>query len=206
MTSPTYTSARSAKVSALSLAILLMQSNTVLAADEPTLQLIDNIAHASYKVGNLSAAPLTIDSNKVRVKSSALPEYGIQLTEPSILTVEPGANISWLNVLKNTSYSDQTVELTWSLPSTLSNLQVYQDINKNGLVDAGDVLLSHLKPIKISQGESIQLITQAMTDSNMSNGYISDIKISATVLEDKSITAAATDRLIVIKPNLNFML
>ena len=206
MTSPTYTSARSAKVSALSLAILLMQSNTVLAADEPTLQLIDNIAHASYKVGNLSAAQLTIDSNKVRVKSSALPEYGIQLTEPSILTVEPGANISWLNVLKNTSYSDQTVELTWSLPSTLSNLQVYQDINKNGLVDAGDVLLSHLKPIKISQGESIQLITQAMTDSNMSDGYISDIKISATVLEDKSITAAATDRLIVIKPNLNFML
>ena len=86
-----YIPARTAKVSALTLAMLLMQSNMAMAVaattPNPNLQIINNIANASYNVSGDSSVDLSSTSNQVQVKSSALPEYGIELTQPLIQTV-----------------------------------------------------------------------------------------------------------------------
>ncbi len=198
---------KAAKLSALTAAILIMQSNSALAATD-LLSVIDNTAQASYNVNGDTKVTLESTSNKVRVKSSALPEYGITLSKPLRQTVSPGATASWINVLSNTSYNDQTIELSLAAPTTLSNLMVYRDLNNNGIVDAGDELVKFkdLKAqITLGQSESIQLIVQALTDRNASEGDTSDIRLGAVVLEDSSVSAVtATDSLVIVEPSINF--
>ncbi|WP_250162309.1 hypothetical protein [Psychrobacter sp. WY6] len=169
MTPSNRTALCSAKISALSLAMLLMQSNIAIAADaaNPNLQIINNIANASYNVNNQTDVTISSTSNQVQVKASDLPEYGIELTQQPLLTVMPNALVNWVNVLSNTSYSNQTVELTLAVSLTLSNLKVYQDLNKNGVVDNGDteVIFDNLSAqIKLGHSESIQFIVQALSD------------------------------------------
>ena len=197
-----------AKVSALTFAMLLMQSNTAFAAPDALVQLINNTAQANYNVDNDADVSISTSSNKVQVKASALPEYGISLTQQPLLTVRPNTEVSWTNVLSNTSYSDQTVELTFAISPTISNLKVYQDLNKNGQIDSADrqIMLDNLSTqIKLGQSESIQLIVQALSDINGSDGDTADVKIGAVVLEDPSVAAVdAIDRLVIIEPEIKF--
>ena len=210
MTPSNRTALCSAKISALSLAMLLMQSNIAIAADaaNPKLQIINNIANASYNVNNQTDVTISSTSNQVQVKASDLPEYGIELTQQPLLTVMPNALVNWVNVLSNTSYSNQTVELTLAVSPTLSNLKVYQDLNKNGVVDSGDteVIFDNLSAqIKLGHSESIQFIVQALSDANGKSGDTADIKIGAVVLEDPSVSSVnATDRLIIVEPEIKF--
>ncbi|WP_201611726.1 DUF11 domain-containing protein [Psychrobacter submarinus] len=200
---------RTAKISALSFAMLLMQSNIAIAADDinPNLQIINNIANASYNVNNKTDVSLSSTSNQVQVKSSALPEYGIELTQPLIQTVEPNTTVNWVNVLKNTSYSNQTVELSLDVAPSLSNVKVYQDLNSNGIIDGEDseIIFDNLTAqIKLGQSENIELVVQALSDANGESGDTADIKIGAVVLEDESITASAVDSLVIVEPKINF--
>ena len=195
-----------AKISALSFAMLLMQSNIAIAADDtnPNLQIIKNTANASYAV---DAVEQSSTSNQVQVKSSALPEYGIELTQPLIQTVEPNTTVNWVNVLKNTSYSNQTIELSLDVAPSLSNVKVYQDLNNNGIIDGEDseIIFDNLTAqIKLGQSENIELIVQALSDANGESGDTADIKIGAVVLEDESITASAVDSLVIVEPKINF--
>lgn len=195
-----------AKISALSFAMLLMQSNIAIAADNtnPNLQIIKNTANASYDVGSVEQSSI---SNQVQVKSSALPEYGIELTQPLIQTVEPNTTVNWVNFLKNTSYSNQTVELSLDVAPSLSNVKVYQDLNNNGIIDGEDseIIFDNLTAqIKLGQSENIELIVQALSDANGESGDTADIKIGAVVLEDESITASAVDSLVIVEPEINF--
>ncbi|MGM8889943.1 hypothetical protein ACS8FA_03695 [Psychrobacter sp. 1Y1] len=213
MTKPTMTAFKrtagcTAKISTLTLAMLLMQSNTAQAASQSVLRLIDNVANASYTVNNQTNLTLKSDSNKVQVKASALPEYGIELTQPATQTVEPSTTVNWVNVLKNTSYSDQTIDLTLTVPDTLSNIKVYQDLNNNGIVDGDDqqLLLDNLSTqIKLGQSESIQLIVQALSDANAQDGDTAEIQLGAVVTEDPSLKEViATDSLVIVKPDIGF--
>jgi hypothetical protein len=182
-----------------------MQSNMAFAAPTTLVQTINNIANAAYDVDSIKQNSI---SNQVQVKASALPEYGINLTQHALRTVMPNTQVSWTNVLSNTSYSDQTVELTLNVSPTLSNLQVYQDLNKNGIVDSGDtqLILDNMSAqIKLGQSESIQLIVQALSDANGKDGDTADVKIGAIILEDPSIAAVeAIDRLLIIEPEIKF--
>ena len=197
-----------AKISALSFAMLLMQSNTASAATDSLVQLINNTAQASYNVDSETSTTISTDSNQVQVKASALPEYGISLTQHALRTVMPNTQVSWINVLSNTSYSDQTVELTLAISPTVSNLKVYQDLNNNGEVDSEDrqIMLDNLSAqIKLGQSESIQLIVQALSDTDGEDGDTADVKIGAIILEDPSIAAVeAIDRLVIVEPKINF--
>src|SRR5690606_18571300 len=98
MTPSNRTALCTAKISALSLAMLLMQSNTTLAAPNPLLQIIENTANASYVVNNGTNFNLNSTSNQVSVQSSAFPQYGISLTSPPRKTISPGNSVSWKNV------------------------------------------------------------------------------------------------------------
>lgn len=197
-----------AKISALSLAMLLMQSNTAFAAPESLVQIINNTAQANYNVNKQNDIAITSTSNQVQVTFSNLPKYGISLTQQPLLTVIPNALVSWVNVLSNTSYSAQTVELTLDASTTLSNSKVYQDLNKNGIVDSADreLIFNNLRTqIKLGHNESIQLIVQALSDPNGQSGDTADVKIGAVVLEDPSISKAqATDKLLIVTPEIKF--
>lgn len=194
-----------AKISALTAAMLLMQSNMAFAAPTTLVQTINNIANASYDVNSIKQNSI---SNQVQVKASALSEYGINLTQQPVRTVAPNTLVNWVNVLSNTSYSDQTVELTLDVSPTLSNLKVYQDLNKNGIVDSGDtqLILDNMSAqIKLGQSENIQFIVQALSDANGKDGDTADIKIGAVVLEDPSVTSvSATDSLVIIESGIKF--
>src|SRR5699024_4838207 len=115
--------------------MLLMQSNMAFAAPNPLLQIIENTANASYIVNNGTNFNLNSTSNQVSVQSSAFPQYGISLTSPPRKTISPGSTASWKNVLTNTSYSDQTIDLTLTIPKSLSDVKLYQDLNNNGRFD-----------------------------------------------------------------------
>ena len=194
-----------AKISALTAAMLLMQSNIAFAAPTTLVQTINNIANASYDVNSIKQNSI---SNQVQIKASALSEYGINLTQQPVRTVAPNTLVNWVNVLSNTSYSDQTVELTLDVSPTLSNLKVYQDLNKNGIVDSGDtqLILDNMSAqIKLGQSENIQFIVQALSDANGKDGDTADIKIGAVVLEDPSVTSvSATDSLVIIESGIKF--
>ncbi|MGE6341338.1 hypothetical protein [Psychrobacter sp. NPDC078929] len=194
-----------AKISALTAAMLLMQSNMAFAAPTTLVQTINNIANASYDVNSIKQNSI---SNQVQVKASALPDYGINLTQQPLRTVAPNTLVNWVNVLSNTSYSDQTIELTLDVSPTLSNLKVYQDLNKNGIVDSGDtqLILDNMSAqIKLGQSENIQFIVQALSDANGKDGDTADIKIGAVVLEDPSVTSvSATDSLVIIESGIKF--
>lgn len=197
-----------AKVSALTFAMLLMQSNTVFAAPNANVQLIDNIANASYSVNGQTSITISSTSNQVQVRSSALPEFGITLSQLPVKTVAPNTIVNWSNTLTNTSFSDQTVELTLDIAPSLSNIKVYQDLNNNGIVDSADrqVILDGVSTqIKLGQSESIQLIVQALSDPNGTSGDTANIQLGAVVLEDPSVaSASAVDRLIIVQPEINF--
>jgi len=214
MTPSNRTALCTAKISALSLAMLLMQSNTALAAPNPLLQIIENTANASYNVSGDSSVDLSSTSNQVQVKSSALVEYGVTLESPPRQTVAPGAPVSWTNILTNPSYSDETIKLTIEIPKSVSNVIVYQDLNNDGIANANEqivldnTVIEQIKTaqIKLGQASSINLIVEALSDPNGQEGDLADIKIGAVVIEDPSVKAStATDELIIVAPSINFM-
>ncbi|MGM8908832.1 SdrD B-like domain-containing protein [Psychrobacter sp. 1U1] len=205
ITQSTRLSAKAAKLSALTAAILIMQSNSAMAATSDVLSIIDNIANAQYYVNNDKDVLLTSTSNQVKVQASALEKYDLRLSQSPLQTVASGSEVIWKNVLTNNSYSDETIALSYDIPSSLSNFKVYQDINKDGLIDSDDLLITNVNSIKIGQGESIQLIVQALTDRNAQDGDTADIKIGAVVVEDESVKAAVSDSLVIVEPSINFM-
>lgn len=202
---------RTAKISALSVAMLLMQSNIALAAPNPLLQSIENTAEASYIISNGANFNLNSTSNQVSVQSSAFPQYGISLTSPPTKTIAPGSTVNWENLLTNTSYSDQTIDLSLTIPNSLSNIKLYQDLNNNGRFDDGVDKAIKLNnnltaQITLGQSESIELTIQALSDTNAKADDIASIKLGAAVVEDPSITALVSDELIIVETRLDFML
>ena len=211
MTSSKHMPLCTAKVSALTLAMFLMQSNTALAAPNPLLQFIENTANASYVINNSTNFNLNSTSNQVSVQSSAFPQHGVSLTSPPRKTVAPGGSVSWKNVLTNTSYSDQTIDLTLSVANSLSNIKVYQDLNNNGRFDEGvdkEIKLDKNLTAQITLGrnESLELIIEAISDTNAEADDTASIKIGAVIVEDPSITALVSDELIIVETRLDFML
>lgn len=199
-----------ARISALTAAMLLMQSNMAFAAPTTLVQTINNIANASYDVNSIKQNSI---SNQVQVKASALVEYGVTLESPPRQTVAPGAPVSWTNILTNPSYSDETIKLTIEIPKSVSNVIVYQDLNNDGIANANEqivldnTVIEQIKTaqIKLGQASSINLIVEALSDPNGQEGDIADIQIGAVVVEDPSVqTVTATDSLIIVKPQIDF--
>ena len=186
----------------LATSMLLMQANMVHAEDGKGVIDINNTASVSYHSADGSVQAGI--SNKVNITAFTLPQHAITLTQPLSKTVSVGATAEWINVLSNNGTYDETISLSYDYPSSLSNFKVYQDINKDGLIDANDLQITDLKQIKIGQGESIQLIVQALTDLSAADGDSADIKIGAVVLSDESITASVTDSLTIVAPSINF--
>jgi len=194
---------KAAKLSTLSAAVLLIQSNLA-HADATVLHTIENIAKAQYQVNNDGSSLFKTTSNQVQAQTSAFDKYALSLSSFPRQTLAAGSIAVWKNTLTNTGLSNATVVLNFDAPGTLSNFEVYQDINKNGVIDDDDILITH-RQIRLKQDESIDLLIQAVTDKTANDGDISNIKIGATVLEDPNVKAAVIDSLVIVTPSINFM-
>ena len=196
--------AKATKLSAITIALLLMQSNFSMAAASPLVMIIDNIASAQYFFQNDSVL-LTSISNSVQVQASAVRKYDILLTKAPLQTIISGETVSWKNTLTNNSYNDETLSLSYDYPNTLSNFKIYQDINNNGKFDSNDIDFTQMKQIKLGKNESIELTIEAVSDTQARDGDHADIKIGAVVIEDTSVTAAITNSLVVVVPSISFL-
>ncbi|MDV2860455.1 hypothetical protein R0I52_07000 [Psychrobacter sp. CAM01] len=186
----------------LAASMLLMQANIAHAENGKGVIDIDNIASVNYVVA--AGSPQSGTSNNVKVKTFTLPQYAISLTQPPMQTVERGDTIEWVNVLSNNGTYDEIVTLSYDYPSSSSNFKVYQDLNKNGRIDDNESALRNPNQIKIGQGESIQLIIQALAAADAADGDTADIKLGAVVANDESVIASATDSLVIVEPNIRF--
>lgn len=185
----------------LTASMLLMQANIAHAENGKGVITINNIAQINYSIDSVQQSGT---SNKVSFDSLTLPLYDISITQPELQTINRGSTFQWVNLLSNNGTYDETVALSYDYSSTLSNFTVYQDINENGLIDDNEAPLTDHSQIKIGQGESIQLIVQALLASDAKDGDTADIKIGAVVTNDESVTASATDSLVVIEPGIEF--
>ena len=190
------------KLSALTVAMLLMQSHSALAAPI-VVDTINNTADARYAISDTQTV-FGVASNTVQLQTANVAQYGISLSGGSQQTVMAGETIVWKNTITNTGYDTVTVDLTFDYPSSLSNFEVYQDLNKNGVIDANDRLITGLDQIKLGRSESLDLLIQAITDKNAADGTRTEIKVGVTVLEDPSITDSVTDSLVVVAPGIRF--
>lgn len=195
---------KAVKLSSLAVAMLVIQSNHALAAQADFVKPIRNIAGATYTVNGNNSLVFRADSNQVQVEALLLPEYAVKITQPPIQTIEAGQPISWVNTLTNTGAKDETVNLTFGVPQTLSNFKVYQDSNNNGKVDEGEPQITFGTAISLKQGESLQLIFAADASPNLQDNDTAEIDITATVAENTDITATATDGLVVVAPVIEF--
>jgi uncharacterized repeat protein (TIGR01451 family) len=178
-----------------------MQANMAHAENGKGVTTINNIAQINYSIGS---AQQTSISNQVSFQSLSMSMYDVSITQPSLQTINRGGQVEWINVISNNGTYDETIGLSYDYSSTLSNFKVYQDINKNGLIDANETALTNPNQIKIGQGESIQLIIQALLTNDAKDGDTANIKIGAVVLNDESVTASATDSLIVVESGIAF--
>ncbi|WP_352338330.1 SdrD B-like domain-containing protein [Psychrobacter sp. 16-MNA-CIBAN-0192] len=192
------------KLSVLTTAMLLMQSNFAMAASSPLVISIDNIASAKYHFQN-DRMPLTTTSNRVQVQASPLQKHDILLTKASQQTITAGDTVRWKNTLTNNSYSEETILLSYDYPNTLSNFKVYQDINNNGIFDAGDIDFTQTKTIKLRPNTSVELTVEALSNTQGRDGDNAAITFGATVAEDMSVVAAVTNSLIVVAPSIRFL-
>ncbi|WP_227429640.1 DUF11 domain-containing protein [Psychrobacter sp. I-STPA6b] len=200
LTRPNFSRRSSTTLKLLTASMLLMQMNAAVAENGNGSFFINNTATSSHSIDNID---FNNTSNEVTATVHTLPIYSVVLSQPAKQIVSPGQQVEWLNILTNNGSYDETVELSFSVPSTLSNFEVYQDLNKNGKIDAGEPSIKD--QIKIGQGESIQLIVKALASRDMKDKSTASIEIGATVIEDTSVTANATDELETIAPSIEFM-
>src|SRR5690606_344335 len=93
----------------------------------------------------------------------------------------------------------------------LSDVKLYQDLNNNGRFDKGvdkEIKLDKNLTAQITLGrnENLELIIQALSDTDAEADDTATIKLGAVVAEDPSITALVSDELIIVETRLDFML
>jgi uncharacterized repeat protein (TIGR01451 family) len=157
---------------------------------------ISNTASATYISSTGKSENST--SNTVQVNVMAL--YAISLSTPPIQEIEIGTQVVWSNTLTNLSNTQAQVNISHLNLTGLSNIKVYIDTNKNGQFDAADLLLTD--SITLQPQESVNLWVVADTSSTLPDKQQLNLPITATVVEDDSISSSATDALTTYLPQL----
>lgn len=188
------------KLSFLATSVLLIQMNLA-HAEEQGVTRIANTAGVDYRIEDNQTAHRK-QSNRVDVTAFSLPQYDIALTQPLSITVSPNEQISWVNTLTNTGAFDATIDLSYQVPATLSNFQVYLDTNGNGVVDAGEPLAG--TTVSLKAGEQINLIATALTSASLKDGDSVAVPLQAVVQEDTKVSAKTIDALVAVVPTISY--
>ena len=177
-------------------ASMLLTQHVHAAAPAPGVQ-ITNIAYASFISSSNEAR--NIQSNQVAVDVALL--YAVDLSAAPQQIIEPGDQVRWLNTLTNLSNEKANIDLKTSFDSQyLSNIKVYWDTDRDGLISATDLEIA--APIELKAGEQIQLIVRADSSANLTHNQVTDVTLNAIVVEDQNAKDTVVDSLIAIVPEL----
>jgi hypothetical protein len=176
-------------LSTLAASIFLVQHSFAAPSAPQVGVTISNTATATY-LSSTGKSEKSI-SNTVQVTVMAL--YAISLSTPPIQEIEVGSQVVWSNTLTNLSNSQAQINISHLNLTGLSNIKVYIDTNKNGQFDASDLLLTG--SITLNPQQSVNLWVVADTSATLQDKQQLNLPITATVVEDSSITSSATDAL-----------
>ncbi|MBF7687390.1 DUF11 domain-containing protein [Acinetobacter sp. EC24] len=157
---------------------------------------IQNIAYANFLDTKNNQQQLA--SNTVQVNVEAL--YAIAFSASPVLEVEPSVRVIWANTLSNNSNAPVNVQLDALATSTLNNVKIYIDTNKDGQFDDNDQEVTTSVPLAV--GQSVNVWVVATTNADLSEGQQLNLPIKATVIEDPQVMATTTDRAVSYGANL----
>ena len=157
---------------------------------------IQNIAYATYVAPDGKSQQSV--SNTVEINVSAL--YAIALTTPPVQEIEPSTRVIWANTLVNNSNAPVNVQLEALTINELSNVKIYVDTNKNGQFDTDDQQLT--TNVALAVGQSIHLWVVATASATLTESQQLNLPLKATLVEDNSVIATATDSAISYGPQL----
>lgn len=187
-------------LNALAASMLLAQHGQAVASAPTAGVNIDNTASATFdqQTGTGVVIPKTALSNTVQVKVASL--YAINLTPAPQQQIEAGDAVTWLNVLTNQSNTSANVDVLAAVPAGLSNVKIYEDRDHNGIVSLGDVEITG--PISLTRGQSVDLLVTGVSATTLTQNQVVDTPLTATLVEDNTVSASVVDSLIAIIPEL----
>nr|WP_040332298.1 SdrD B-like domain-containing protein [Acinetobacter nectaris] len=148
---------------------------------------IKNIAYANFT--DIDNNKYQSVSNTLEVNVSAL--YAIGLTASPVLDIEPNKRVIWANTLTNNSNTPVSVQLEALTTSTLNNVKIYVDTNKNGQFDDADQEITTVVPLQA--GQSVNLWVVATTSATLTDDQQINLPIKATVAENSQTTVTIED-------------
>lgn len=157
---------------------------------------IQNIAYATYVAPDGKSQQSV--SNAVEISVSAL--YAIALTSPPTQEIEPNTRVIWANTLVNNSNAPVNVQLEALTIKELSNIKIYIDSNNNGQFDTNDQQVS--TNVALTIGQSVHLWVVATASATLTESQQLNLPLKATLVEDNSVIATATDSAISYGPQL----
>lgn len=157
---------------------------------------VTNTAYAIYI--DADKKEQKVQSNTVEVTISVL--YAIALSTPPMQEIEAGTKVVWVSKLTNLSNTNAQVLISRLDMPGLSNIKIYVDSNHNGQLDSTDILLTDA--ISLARLESVDLLVVADTAASLADKQVINLPITATVVEDTTVKADATDSLVTYLPQI----
>ncbi|WP_085344762.1 DUF11 domain-containing protein [Vibrio sp. ArtGut-C1] len=136
---------------------------------------INNRATVIYQDANGNT--YTAQSNESTVVVAEV--YAATLAQDRISNASPGTTVYFPHTLTNTGNAVDTFSISSLNDNSGEIYQVYEDVNGNGLVDAGEVSVNQ---ITLSASERVQLIVSVPVPSNAVANSVIDLTITATSL------------------------
>ncbi|WP_211454366.1 beta strand repeat-containing protein [Collimonas antrihumi] len=164
------------------------------AASQPP-GVINNIANVSYNDG--SGATVTGNTNTVPFTVGQT--GGVTLTPPAaVVSANPGASISFVNVIKNTGNGTDTFNITYTNPSTGAfpagtTFQLFKADGVTPLVDTNGDGVPDTGPL--AAGASYNVILKATLPTNASGAGPFSVNKTATSVFDSTKTNTGADTL-----------
>ena len=153
---------------------------------------IDNVAFASGV--DSTGAPITLDSDTVRVVVQ--PWTALSLESGRRVLILAGTATTLPHRLRNAGNVTSDVRLDLGNLAgddyDLAGLGLFEDRNRDGIVDAGDPALAPGGIVSLAPGDSLDLLAAATVPAATAAGARARLQISATAI-GPGVIAAATD-------------
>ncbi len=155
---------------------------------------ITNQAFASF-VDKLTGVRTDLSSNVVQV--TVAPLEAVLLSAPRTLFSTRDNQIVFSHRLSNTGNTPANYRLNYLNNGgdsfDLDTLTLHQDVILNGLLDSGEPVINDGGTVFLLPGDSINLILVGTTPTIVTVGDVSKVTLSATSVDDGSVTATNID-------------
>ncbi len=154
--------------------------------------IISNTAYATF-VDSATSLSVRLTSSTVNTQVSAL--EALTLTANQSATLTTGAIFTIGHTLTNTGNADSMVRVS-AAPAAGSgfaatNLQVVQDVNKNGIVDAGEPVVP-AAGISLAAGAHLNLLVSGQAPSSAAPGQRGLVVVTATTVAQRATASTPT--------------